>query len=979
MTKGLEQYDADDSDLTAVVGMSCRFPGADDLAAFWRLLVTGEQATGPGSGFRVGRRPGGYVDGVDLFDADFFGISNQEAADVDPQQRLLLELCWHALEDVRTEPRSLEGSRTGVIVGACSDEYALLRRADGRPPTPYTMTGTGRAFLANRISHFFGFTGPSVVVDTGQSSSLVALHEALRWLRSGECSTVLVAGVQLNLSAEGDATVEALGALSPNGRCYTFDTRANGIVRGEGAGVLVLKRLSAALADSDRIYCVVRGGVVNNDGAVGTLTTPDQNTQREMLIQACHQAGVVPTGVDYVELHGTGTAVGDPVEARALGSALGCGRSSERPLLVGSVKTNIGHLEGAAGIAGAIKTALSLYHREIPPSLNYVKPNPKIDLETLRLRVCDRLRPWPQGPGPRVAGVSSFGLGGTNCHMLLTEAPHPEEVKATPGSGASAIPVVVSGRTAKEMRQRAHDLAGMIGSGHGELRSSDIGLSAATTRTAFDERGAVVATSTRELVARLRILAQGENAERTPGIVCGARDGGRTAFLFPGQGMQRPEMGKRLYKEYGVFAAAFDEACAALEAALGASVVDAMWERTERVDRLNFAQPALFALEVALYRLFESWGLLPDFLLGHSQGEISIAHVAGVLSLEDAAVLVARRGQLIDGLPPGGAMVAVQAEEEEAAMVAACTPGVVGIAAVNSPRSLVVSGEEVAVTRVADHFADLGRRTRRLRIAAAGHSRLMAPIQDELRATAERLNWNAPSGPEIISTVTGKKARSEDLASPDYWARHLCATVRFGSALRTSHDLGARFFVELGPGQGLSTMAAETVDSGRERFAAPLATEDETGGVAEALGHAFVIGAPVSWRSVFDSRSRIVDLPLYPFQRRRHWFDAEDQQSRPDPQAHGPVWDGDPFELVVACTSEALELGPGEELDLERSFNDLGISSLQAVALRTRLARTTGRSLPSTLLFDHPTPASLIKAFESDTPSQPPRKGHPYT
>jgi acyl transferase domain-containing protein len=420
----------------AVVGMACRFPGAPDLAAFWQSLLRGADAIAPGTGTRLGRRPGGYLDDVEWFDAEFFGVPAPEAAAMDPQQRVLHELCWHALEDAGLASRTVGSVRAsspalpradatgpvGVFVGCCSDEYAMLSRM--APGTgPYTATGTWRAFLANRLSYTFGFTGPSLVLDTGQSSSLVAVHQAVTSLRRGECAVAVAAGVQLNLTEAGDRVHEELGTLSPDGRCYTFDARANGIVRGEGAAVIILKPLKAALANGDRVYCTVLGSAQNNDGGGPGLTLPSETAQRDLLLQAYQEADVRPDLVHYVELHGTGTSGGDPVEAHALGAVCGARRRTDAPLLVGSVKTNIGHLEGAAGIAGLIKTAASLFHRELPATLNHRTPNPDIDLDALRLRVCTGRQGWPDTGGQLIAGVSSFGLGGTNCHVVLCEAP----------------------------------------------------------------------------------------------------------------------------------------------------------------------------------------------------------------------------------------------------------------------------------------------------------------------------------------------------------------------------------------------------------------------------------------------------------------------------------------------------------------------------------------------------------------------------
>ncbi|MEV3970679.1 beta-ketoacyl synthase N-terminal-like domain-containing protein [Streptomyces sp. NPDC050698] len=950
----------------AVVGMACRFPGADGLAAFWRLLLAGEDAIGPGTGSRAGRRAGGYLPDVDLFDAGFFGVPAPEAAALDPQQRLLLELTWHAVEDARTTPRELSSGPVGVFVGAGSDEYAFLSRTGGALPSAYTMTGTGRTFLANRVSHFHGFTGPSLVVDTGQSSSLAALHQAVLALRRGECAAAVVGGVQLNLTPEGDDVVEALGALSPRGRCHTFDARADGIVRGEGAGVVVLKPLDRALADGDRVYCTLLGGAMNSDGDRTALTAPSEAAQREVLTAACRQAGVAPAEVSYVELHGTGTALGDPVEAAALGGVLGHGRPDDRPLLVGSVKTNIGHLEAAAGIAGFIKTALALFHRRLPASLNFRTANPAIDLKALGVRVCDRGRDWPAQDRPRVAGVSSFGLGGTNCHVVLGEAPAPAG-PAEPGAAVSAVPVVLSAPAPEALRARARDLADAVADPSRPLALADLAWTAATARTAFAHRAGVIASDRDELAQRLRALADGSPDDGERGLVQGLRGEGRTAFLFAGQGAQRLGMGQGLYKEFPVFAQVFDDVCARLEPVLGADLADAMWQRQE-VDRTEHAQPALFAVEVALYRLLESFGIVPDLLIGHSLGEIAVAHLTGTLSLEDAATLVAHRARLIAELPPGGVMVAVQAEEDEARRVVDRTPGLVGIAAVNGSRSVVLSGEESATLKAAAHFEDLGRRTRRLRVSVAGHSPLMAPVQKGLRSVAEGLTWRLPDGPPIVSTVTGELVDPRRFADPDYWVHHVCAPVRFGPALTTAHRLGARFFVEIGPGRALTTLAAETVGYGTERFSAPMATREEAAGIAETAAGAHVSGLPVRWEAVLGGPARRVDLPLYPFQRRRHWLGTVDAPAPSPAGPAAPPWSGDPFDLVVTCTLQALGLDPDADLDVGRSFSELGLDSRMAVALRTTLARITGRSLPTTLLFDRPTPASLIEAFRADTP-----------
>jgi acyl transferase domain-containing protein len=879
---------------------------------------------------------------------------------MDPQQRLLLELSWQALEDARIAPDSLDGTDTGVFIGACADEHAFLTRAAGPAAvSAYTLTGTGRAFLANRLSYTFGLHGPCLTTDTGQSSSLVAIHQAAQSVRGGECSLALVGGVQLNSTAEGDAVVEALGALSPTGRCHTFDSRADGIVRGEGAGVIVLKPLARAVEDGDRIYCTVLAGAVNNDGRGAGLTAPGRQAQEDVLATAYRRAGVAPREVVYVELHGTGTRSGDPVEAAALGAALGVGRPAKTPLLVGSVKTNIGHLEGAAGLAGFVKTALSLYHDELPPSLNYREPHPAIDPDALGLSVCREHTPWPAGRA-RLAGVSSFGLGGTNSHVVLGGPPR--SAATEPVAPAGIVPLVLSGHTAAALRGQAARLAVHLAADPGADPAS-LGLSLATTRAGLRHRAAVLGSDSAELAARLRALAGGEPAD---GVRQGLRGRGTTAFLLPGQGMQRTGMGRELYEAHPVFARAFDEIGEAMATALGTDLREVVWRREDRLDQLQYAQPALFALEVALYRLLESWEIVPDQLIGHSQGEITAAHLAGVLSLEDAATFVAERGRLIAGLPPGGAMVALQAAEAEVRAAIAEQPGLVGVAAVNSPRSLVVSGAEGPVHALAERFAARGRRIRPLRISRAGHSPLMAPIQGELLSVVQKLTLRPPSGPVVVSAVTGEVGRPEELADPEYWAHHLCATVRFGDAVRTAHTLGARFFAEVGPGHGLSTMAEEVAGTGAEVFTAPLATAEERHGTAELVAAAHVFGRPVDWRAYFGPGIPVTDLPSYAFQRGPHRL-GEAAPAAAAPQ-RAPQAVADPADLVVRHTLEILGRPADTRLDPDQSFNDMGLDSRSALVLRNQLARDLGCPLPATLLFDHPTPARLIEALRSGAP-----------
>uniref|UniRef100_UPI0021CFF0C8 type I polyketide synthase n=1 Tax=Streptomyces lycopersici TaxID=2974589 RepID=UPI0021CFF0C8 len=629
----------------AVVGMACRVPGASTPDEFRQLLRIGESAITqiPADRYAdelrdAGIRFGGFVERAAEFDPEFFGISPREARAMDPQQRLALELCWEALENAGLVPARLEGSRTGVFIGAIADDYAaLVHRGEPADITQHTLTGLNRGIIANRVSYALGLRGPSVAVDTGQSSSLAAVHLACESLRRGETETAVAGGVQLNLAPDGFIAASRFGALSPDGRSFTFDARANGYVRGEGGGLVVLKRLPDALRDRDPVLCVIRGSDANNDGGGDSLTTPAAHGQEAMLRTAYERAGVDPARVQYVELHGTGTKVGDPVEAAALGAVLGAGRADGAPLRVGSVKTNVGHLEGAAGITGLIKAVLSLTHRELFPSLNHETPNPAIPLDTLGLTVQTTLDAWAtEADAPRLAGVSSFGMGGTNVHMVLEEAPADGPAEERP-TGLDTVPWVLSARGEAALRAQARRLRSYVVA-RPELEPVDVGYSLALTRSVFGHRAAVVGRDREELLNGLDQLATG----MVPGAVAGS---GGTAFLFTGQGAQRPGMGRGLYAAFPVFAAVFDEVCAELDGHLDGSVREVVFgEDAGALDRTVFTQTGLFALEVALFRLVESWGLAPDFLVGHSVGELAAAHVAGVFSLEDACALVAARG-----------------------------------------------------------------------------------------------------------------------------------------------------------------------------------------------------------------------------------------------------------------------------------------------------------------------------------------------
>ncbi|WUJ40978.1 SDR family NAD(P)-dependent oxidoreductase [Streptomyces sp. NBC_00386] len=1011
---------ADSADGIAVIGLACRLPGAAGPAAFWRLLSEGADAitdvppdrwdgaavgdADPSAPGRTDIRRGGFLDRIGHFDAGFFGVSPKEAAAMDPQQRLVLELAWEALEDAHVRAGTLRSTRTGVFVGAIWDDYATLHHRSGLTAiSPHTVTGLHRSIIANRVSYFLGLNGPSLTVDSGQSSSLVSVHLACESLREGESTIALAGGVNLNIVPESAMGAAKFGGLSPDGRCFTFDARANGYVRGEGGGIVVLKPLARAVADGDPVYCVIRGSAVNNDGGGDGLTVPLQAGQEQVLRLAYERAGIDPAHVGYVELHGTGTKVGDPVEAAALGAVLGAGRERGRPLRVGSAKTNVGHLEGAAGITGLLKAALSLSHRELPASLNFETPNPAIPLNRLNLRVQTEHMSWEgHEDRPLHAGVSSFGMGGTNCHIVLAEH-RATAAGAAAEAGTSAAPTLwpLSARTASGLRAQAAALLAHA-EGHPGLVLPDAGWSLATGRTAFEHRAVVVGEDRDDFLRALRELSTGGiDAALTTGRTdrTGAR--GELAFLFSGQGSQRAGMGRELAEAVPAFATELDEVCAHLDPLLPRPLREVMFapegtEEAAELDRTLYTQTSLFALEVALFRLLESWGITPGVLVGHSIGELAAAHVAGVLSLADACALVAARGRLMQALPAGGVMIAVQATEDEVRARIGDRTDRVSIAALNGPDSVVVSGEEDLATEIADAFAALGRKTSRLRVSHAFHSPHMEPMLAEFRDVAEGLTFHAPRIP-IVSNVTGRLSEEPseyEGCTAAYWVRHVRDAVRFADGIARLDEQGVRTYLELGPGGVLTSMARAGADSESLFVPALRARRPEAQALLAAVASLHVHGVEPDWDALFgggrDARRKVA-LPTYAFERQRYWLDGDTTSSvattgwapaAPEPDAiaiaetdSAPLGalgrrltglprserDEAVLDLVRAHIAAVLGHAEARQVKTEWTFKDLGFDSLSSVELRNQLGEATGLRLPSGLLFDHPTPAALAR------------------
>ncbi|MFI1797412.1 SDR family NAD(P)-dependent oxidoreductase [Streptomyces sp. NPDC020379] len=882
----------------AVVAMACRYPGGvTSPEELWRLVADGIDATSdvpddrgwdlPGLfdpdpdrlGTSVTRR-GGFLRGAGDFDAAFFGMSPREALATDPQQRLLLETTWEVLERAGIDPTALRGSDTGVFVGVMHDDYAgRLLHHGPHELEAHLALGSAGSVASGRIAHALDLRGPAVTVDTACSSSLVAMHSAAQALRSGECSLAVAGGVTVMATAVPFVVFSRLRGLAPDGRCKPFSAAADGTAWAEGAGVVLLERLSDARRNGHPVLAVLRGSAVGSDGASNGLTAPNGPAQQEVIRRALDDAGLSPADIDTVETHGTGTALGDPIEAQALQAAYGRERPEDRPLWLGALKSNVGHTQAAAGTGGVIKTVLAMRHGRLPRVLHCEEPSPRVDWSSGAVRLLTREEDWrPARPGgPRRAGVSAFGIGGTNAHVILEEALE-EPVAEVPAEPWRAVPpLLLSGADPRALRARAGQVAALMRE-RPRLSALDVAFSLATTRAALAHRVAVTGGDREALLSALDAVASASTEVRP------VAPAGRLALLFSGQGAQHHGMGRELHRTFPGFAAAFDALCARFDAIgdLERPLRAVLWadEGTgdaALLDRTDFAQAGLFVHEVALFRLLESWGVRPDAVAGHSVGELAAAHVAGVLPEPAAVELVAARGRLMRQLPGDGGMVALEATEGEAAEELADLADLVAIAAVNGPWSVVVSGEEEAVRTVAARFTARGRRTTRLRTAHAFHSPLMEPMLAEFGRIASGMTYGKPRIP-VVSTMTGRQAEGDDLRSATYWVRHARETVRFGDAVRhLVNDERVTACVEVGPDAQLTAAALAGVAGEREDLvftATTRAGAPEPEAVLAALGRLHAHGLPVDWPRVYaGSGARRADLPTYPFQRQRYWLE----------------------------------------------------------------------------------------------------------
>ncbi|HEY0135774.1 MAG TPA: beta-ketoacyl synthase N-terminal-like domain-containing protein, partial [Nannocystis sp.] len=880
----------DSAEPIAVIAMACRLPGSVETPEdLWAVLDKGRDATTdvppsrwdaaaifsadphtPGTSYCT---RGGFLGDLQHFDAEFFGLAPREARALDPQQRLLLEVTWETLERAGIVPAALTGHDVGVYIGLSAHEYAWM---EGHSPAEvldgYGITGTTASTASGRLAYVLGLEGPALTVDTACSSSLVTVHLACQALRAGECSMALAGGVTLLQTPQLFIEFSRLQGLAPDGRSKAFSADADGVGWSEGCGMVLLKRLSEARRDGDPILAVIRGSAINQDGHSNGLTAPNGPAQERVIRRALELAQVSPADVDQVEAHGTGTRLGDPIEARALAAVYGRDRRDGAPLWLGSSKSNMGHTLSAAGVAGLMKIALSLIHQQMPPTLHAATASPHIDWHTSGLALLQSSQPWPARPDrPRLGGVSSFGVSGTNAHLILAEAPpRPTAHRQSPPVDHALL---VSGKTDAALRSQAARWADWL-TAHPDTTWSDVIHTAARRRTHFRRRAALHVAGPTAAIAALRALADG----RPHPDLLTATASGRLAVLFTGQGSQRAGMGTQLAASHPVFRDALARCCAQLdlhlEHPLAAQLHDA-----DALAQTHLTQPALFALEVALYRQWEAWGLEPDFLVGHSVGELAAAHVAGVLSLADAARLVCARGRLMQAMPTGGAMASISASEAE--LLPLLGPGV-AIAGLAGAQQSVVSGDTTAVDALVAHFAALGRRTRRLRVSHAFHSPHMDGMLAQLAEVVATCDLRPPRIP-IVSTLTGRRVDDHTLADPNYWSAQARQAVRFLDAVQTTWHAGARVFLEVGPDATLSAMVpaclpdadAVTVITSLHR------DRDEPASLARARSAIHVAGVHLEPRALGPDDGELVALPTYAWQRALCWRDP------PAATAHG--------------------------------------------------------------------------------------------
>jgi acyl transferase domain-containing protein/acyl carrier protein len=907
MDSKLNKIEHQQAEPIAIIGIGCRFPGgANDPDSFWQLLHNGVDAIqevpsnrwdinsyydpNPETIGKMYTRQGGFLDiEIDKFDAEFFGLAPREVVSMDPQQRLLLEVSWQALENAGQSPEKLTGSQTGIFVGINTSDYSQLymKSRNASNLDAYFFLGNTSSVAAGRLSYILGFQGPSIAIDTACSSSLVTIHTACQSLRTGECHLALAGGVNLMLSPEAPIVLSRMRALAPDGRCKTFDAAADGYGRGEGCGMVVLKRLSDAVRDGDRILAQIRGSAVNHDGRSSGLTVPNGLVQQKLINAALANAKLEPNLVSYVEVHGTGTALGDPIEVEALANALCKKRSPKQPLMIGSVKTNIGHLEAAAGVAGLIKVVLAMQHREIPTHLHLKTPNPAIAWDDLPIAiVATEQIPWfPAGGQPRLAGVSSFGMSGTNAHVLLEEAP-----THFPVNSEVERPIHLLTLSAKS-EAALKKLTGLFEKYLQENPSAslaDICFTASNGRSHFPHRLALVAEAPTQLLKELTAFTTDKNlAEAKSGLVSRTSPS-QVAFLFTGQGSQYVNMGRELYETQPTFRQALERCDQLLHPELEQPLLSVLYPDTESnslLEQTAYTQPALFALEYALAHLWQSWGIKPAIVMGHSVGEYVAACIAGVFSLEDGLKLIAARGRLMQALPPDGEMVAVFADEAQVTAAIEFFPKEISIAAINGPKNIVISGKRSAVQVLLQQLKAEKIEFRQLNVSHAFHSPLMEPMLSSFEEIAGSVEYSSPQI-RIISNLTGKLVEGKEIAQAEYWCRHIRETVRFSASIQTLHEQGYELFIEIGPQPTLLGMGRRCLPETGVWLPSLRKGISDWLPLLQSLGELYVRGVDVDWDGFDrDYGCQRLQLPTYPFERSRYWIES-DQKS---PENHQPL------------------------------------------------------------------------------------------
>ncbi|MBO3463651.1 type I polyketide synthase, partial [Aetokthonos hydrillicola] len=911
MRNRLEAVNREKTEPIAIIGLGCRFPGnANDPSSFWRLLQEGIDAItevpsgrwdvdayydpNPETIGKTYTKHGGFIQQVDQFDPLFFGISPREAASLDPQQRLLLEVTWEALENAGQTAAKLRHTQTGVYVGICTDDYAqrFMNLDKVSAMDIHSGTGNARSMAVGRISHFLGLQGPNIQLDTACSSSLLTVHLACQSLRSKECNLALAGGVNLILWPVSTIGRCSLRALAPDGRCKTFDASADGYGQGEGCGMVVLKRLSDAIADGDSILAVIKGSAVNHDGPSSGLTVPNKMAQKEVIQQALQNARIEPNQVSYVEAHGTGTSLGDPIELESLAAVYGKNRPHNQPLVVGSVKTNFGHLEAAAGVSALIKVILSLQNQEIPPHLHLENPNPHIPWHQLPLVIPTSAIPWHQGTEPRRAGISAFGISGTNVHIILEEAPEQVKIEKSPERKSHIL--ALSAKTQKALEELVNEYSNHL-KNYPELAIEDICYTANTGRSHFNHRLALISSDKADLLTKLRDITAGKEVTGLfSGQISNAKISPKVAFLFTGQGSQYIRMGWELYQTQPTFQKTLEKCDEILRPYLDKPLLEVLYpqetvaeESASLLDQTAYTQTALFVIEYALAQLWQSWGIRPDIVMGHSVGEYVAAVVAGIFSLEDGLKLIATRGRLMQQLPSGGEMGSVLASQEQvqsaiapyADKVALAKPAV-GIAAINGPQSIVISGVGEAIQAICNGLEEKGIKTKPLQVSHAFHSPLMEPMLAEFEAVAKEVTYNQPQIP-LISNVTGQQATHE-IATPEYWVNHIRKPVHFAQSMQTLYNSGYSLFLEIGPKPILLGMGRQCLPEEVGTWLPSLRPpQQDWQQMLSSLGQLYTHGVALDWSGFdHDYSRRKVALPTYPFQRQRYWREEEEKNDK---------------------------------------------------------------------------------------------------